>query len=691
MSDRNRAFTRPTKGANANASDYVNNLRAKVKFAGTSNLARTVAAQGGVLPLRTPKGHLKPYQGTYGFSATTLTANSPKTYCLNTSRSYRDLLDITKGKYLLTPPNPVANTITIDNTEPSELYNGVFFENTYVGNAVSIYSTSAFGIDNNNIIYTTSNPLAPSNSNQLIFVDPSYNMFYESQSCLDNITYFKNIEIRTDLGVNGKEQLDRVLNLYLLNGFKYPSKFSLDYYPGECINANNDLQTPPPLIPPCPPCSLDTIATEGPANTWTTNSNITILPCQTLTILVGQTLNIDNNLNNYGIIQNSGTIITNNGLFTNYSGGIINNNVGGVINNNLGTGFLQNDLGGTINNNGTFFAGFANNDGTINNNATGLINIQSNALTSHGIITNNTGGVIYVYSGLTTYSGATLTNHIGATINNSGTIINDSTFTNFGTITTTTNTAIITNTATITNSASGVINIVSSSSINNTGTGTITNAGTIAASTGGVITNTGTITNSNTITANSGTITNNSGGIINNTNSGTITTNSSSINNIAGGTINNNAGGIININIASGISNFGTITNSVGGAITNSGTIINDSTFTNFGIITNVLVIQNSALLTNDGASATITNAGTITNFSGGTITNTNSATINNNIGGNITNNSGAIINNKFSGIITNNIGATFANTTATFNNHVSQGAVFHPYGTYTGNPVNNI
>jgi hypothetical protein len=108
---------------------------------------------------------------------------------------------------------------------------------------VSIYSTSAFGIDNNNIIYTTSNPLAPSNSNQLIFVDPSYNMFYESQSCLDNITYFKNIEIRTDLGINGKKHLDRVLNLYLLNGFKYPSKFSLDYYPGDCINANNDLQT----------------------------------------------------------------------------------------------------------------------------------------------------------------------------------------------------------------------------------------------------------------------------------------------------------------------------------------------------------------------------------------------------------------------------------------------------------------
>ena len=507
MSDRNRAFTRPLKGANADAGDYVNNLRAKVKFAGTSNLARTVAAQGGMLPLRTPQGHLKPYQGTYGFSATTVTANSPKTYCLNTSRSYRDLLDITKGKYLLTPPNPVANTITIDNTEPSELYNGVFFENIYKGNAESIYNTTGFGIDNNNIIYTTSNPLAPSNSNQLIFVDPSYNMFYESQSCLDNITYFKNIEIRTDLGVTGKKQLDRVLNLYLLNGFKYPSKFSLDYYPGECINANNDLQTPPvppvPPVPPCPPCSLDTIAIEGPTNTWTTNSDVTILSCQTLTILVGQTLNINNNFNNYGTIQNSGNIFTNNGLFTNYNGGIINNNVGGLINTDVGPGFLQNDLGGTINNNGTIEAenvlGFS---GTFNNNATGLLQIQGNTLSSNGIIINNTGGVISVLSGLT--NSGILTNHIGATITNSGTITNYGTFTNYGIIT---NVLVIQNYATL---------------INDGTSATITNAGTITNFSGGTITNTNSATINNNI---GGNITNSNGAIINNKFSGIITNN----------------------------------------------------------------------------------------------------------------------------------------------------------------------
>jgi hypothetical protein len=236
MSTRNRAFVRPTKSSNSDASDYLNNLRAKVKFAGTSNLASTVALQGGMLPLRTPGGRLKPYQGTYGFSSTT---NSPKTYCLNTSRSYRDLLDITKGKYLLTPPNPVSTALTLLDIEPSELYNGVFFEDTYKGTSEMIYNTTPFGPNfENNIIYAPT-----TNNNQLIYVDPSYNMFYKSTTCSNVGRYFNNIQLRTDLGVNGKERLDRVSNLNLFTGFTYPSKFSLEYNEGDCINANNDLQT----------------------------------------------------------------------------------------------------------------------------------------------------------------------------------------------------------------------------------------------------------------------------------------------------------------------------------------------------------------------------------------------------------------------------------------------------------------
>ena len=236
MSTRNRAFVRPTKSSNSDASDYLNNLRAKVKFSGTSNLASTVALQGGILPLRTPGGRLKPYQGTYGFSSTT---NSPKTYCLNTSRSYRDLLDITKGKYLLTPPNPVSTSLSLLKIEPSELYNGVFFEDTYKGNSEMVYNTTPFGSNFvNEIIYSPT-----TNANQHIFVDPSYNMFYKSTTCGSSSKYFNNIQLTSNLDATGKEHLDRLTNLNLFTGFMYPSKFSLEYNQGDCINANNDLQT----------------------------------------------------------------------------------------------------------------------------------------------------------------------------------------------------------------------------------------------------------------------------------------------------------------------------------------------------------------------------------------------------------------------------------------------------------------
>ncbi len=232
MSDRMRVFSKPTK--NTYASDYINNLRSKVKFAGTSNLAKTVALQGGILPLKTVSGHLKPYQGTYGFSSTTGSPNL--SYCLNTSRSYRDLLDITKGKYLLTPPNPTQQQITLNQMEPSELYNGVFFQKSYVGTAEQMYNPSPASYLNNTILYDTDTSF-----NQLIYVDPSYTLFYDGKQCKSD-EYFNHIEINSDLGVNGKRYLDRKLNLNLLNGFSYPSKFSLDYDQADCINANNDLQ-----------------------------------------------------------------------------------------------------------------------------------------------------------------------------------------------------------------------------------------------------------------------------------------------------------------------------------------------------------------------------------------------------------------------------------------------------------------
>jgi surface protein len=241
--DRRRTFITPTK--NSFASDYINNKRAKVKFAGTSNLANNVAQQGGMFPLRTPSGHLKPYQGTYGFSSATSTQGAPPSaYCLNQARSYNDLLDITMGKYLLTPPNPTTNFINLNQINgSSQLYSGTLYQNDYVGiSEIVIFNNGITGPTGatgavNQVIFNSS-----TTANQWINVDPSYNLFYNNTGCLisDNRNILDTVIVRQNS--SAQRQVDRFLNLDLLNGFSYPSKFSLNYNPSECINVNNALQ-----------------------------------------------------------------------------------------------------------------------------------------------------------------------------------------------------------------------------------------------------------------------------------------------------------------------------------------------------------------------------------------------------------------------------------------------------------------
>lgn len=241
--DRRRTFNTPYK--NTYASDYINNKRSKVKYAGTSNLANTVAEQGGMFPLRTPSGHLKPYQGTYGFSSATSTQGAPPSaYCLNQARSYNDLLDITMGKYLLTPPNPTTNCINLNQLNgSSQLYSGTLYQSDYVGvSEIVIFNNGITGPTGatgavNQVIFNSS-----TSANQWIHVDPSYNLFYSGTGCLisDNRNILDTVTVRQNGAA--QRQVDRFLNLELLNGFSYPSKFSLNYNPSDCINTNNGLQ-----------------------------------------------------------------------------------------------------------------------------------------------------------------------------------------------------------------------------------------------------------------------------------------------------------------------------------------------------------------------------------------------------------------------------------------------------------------
>jgi hypothetical protein len=239
-----RTFPVPNK--NLSGSDYIANKRAKQLFSGTSNLAKTIEQQNGNFPLLTPLGKLKPYQGTFGLSGRSDTSTSPsdKTYCLNTSHSYRDLLSITRGKYLLTPPN-VSNQAIIklhDVNDPTKLYNGIYYVYIYSNTRTALYymnpaypSTPAT-YTANKIEYDVTG-----NANERIIVDPSFILHYQSQSCILRPRLSPNIEINNDY--DAKYSFNRTINLDLFSGFQYPIKFSLDYDIGDCIDTSNDLQS----------------------------------------------------------------------------------------------------------------------------------------------------------------------------------------------------------------------------------------------------------------------------------------------------------------------------------------------------------------------------------------------------------------------------------------------------------------
>jgi len=247
--------TYPLPNKNLSGGDYISNKRAKQLFSGTSNLAKTIEQQNGNFPLLTPLGKLKPYQGTFGLSGRYDTSTSPtdKTYCLNTSHSYSDLLSITKGKYLLTPPN-VSDQLVIqiqDVNDPTKLYNGIYYSYIYLNTTnVLYYMNPAYPLTPASYTANQIQYDPTGNANERIIVDPSFILHYQSQSCILRPILSPNIGINND--TDARYSFNRTINLDLFTGFQYPIKFSLDYDTGDCINTSNELQsnyafpTPPP-------------------------------------------------------------------------------------------------------------------------------------------------------------------------------------------------------------------------------------------------------------------------------------------------------------------------------------------------------------------------------------------------------------------------------------------------------------
>ena len=151
---------------------------------------------------------------------------------------------ITKGKYLLTPPN-ISDQVDINVgnvNDANKLYNGVYYVYIYLNtqNALSYmypsYPTTPASYIANKIQYDVTG-----DANQRIIVDPSYVLTYLSQSCIHGNVVTSNVVINNNH--DARNSFNRTINLALLTGFNYPSKFSLEYNNGDCINANNDLQS----------------------------------------------------------------------------------------------------------------------------------------------------------------------------------------------------------------------------------------------------------------------------------------------------------------------------------------------------------------------------------------------------------------------------------------------------------------
>ena len=232
MSDPQRLFPVPNK--NLYASDRIKNLKAKTKYAGTVNLAQTLASKNGNFPFQGKDGSYKPYKGPY-FLASSSTAKNG-TYCINSANSHEDLLDITKGRYLVTPPYPARGQLTLNTTNPENIYNAPFFANDFVGTGFVLTSRTFSDSINGNQLYGN----VDGSVNRLVYVDPSYDLFYNGSCKNEGNIFYNNVTYNT--GTDATIPLQRIQNLNLLTNFQYPIKFPLTLDVSNCLNANNLVQ-----------------------------------------------------------------------------------------------------------------------------------------------------------------------------------------------------------------------------------------------------------------------------------------------------------------------------------------------------------------------------------------------------------------------------------------------------------------
>ena len=255
-----------------NSSDRTAQLKSKTKYAAAVNLAKN----GGTLT----KMDGSKYVGTVQTTSSALTSAS----------SYADLLDVTKGKYLLTPP-PSSDLTTSFQPSTGDVYYGNFTVSNYADADIPV-TVLGFPTVNltpnpdeymypNQLVYSTkpatTGPLAPIVFNTAnIVVDPEYRMFYSGGTCSTR-SYFKHVRIDPSIEVTwsnadavgievvssrpyNEQQAQRIIahQAQSLRGFQFPTRVHFD------LDNCESKPSITPVAPDAPVIYVESISGTGP-------------------------------------------------------------------------------------------------------------------------------------------------------------------------------------------------------------------------------------------------------------------------------------------------------------------------------------------------------------------------------------------------------------------------------------------
>jgi len=209
-------FQKPTQ--KIDSSDRTQQLRSKTIYAGTVNLAQTLA---------NGNNHVyKTYNGPYKVE------NQAGIYRLTASRTYENLLSITKGKVLLNPRELSSSTDTYyqENFARGQMYEGNYnqfdpsfdFSNN-CNDSVMVYDTGITGFTGPSSYDTNGGFIGATGpqSNSHIFIDPNH--CYYSNPCLQDASYTRFVTPNlTGLTGNAQFNAQQIINADQYRCFSYP-------------------------------------------------------------------------------------------------------------------------------------------------------------------------------------------------------------------------------------------------------------------------------------------------------------------------------------------------------------------------------------------------------------------------------------------------------------------------------------